>query len=88
LLRIGLLFLFIIGVPVILPVAMAICGPVLIGNLFWNCIYPDNFCKKFGIIIISIILGLIANPIVWIGSMVYFIPKGIQKLYYWYIQRK
>jgi hypothetical protein len=72
-------------VPVILPVAMIACGPVLIGNVFWNCLYPDGFCKKFWVVILSIILGILANPIVWIGCMVYFIPKGIQKLYYWYI---
>ena len=72
----------------ILPVAMVAVGPVLIGNLFWNCLYPDGFCKKCGIVLISIVLGVIANPIVWIGCIFYFIPKGIKKLYRWYKQRR
>lgn len=85
LLRIGLLVLFIIGIPVILPIAMIACGPALLGNIFWNCIYPDTLCKKFGIIVLSIVLGSLANPLVWVGCIFYFIPKGVQKLYNWYI---
>lgn len=76
--------LFIIGAPVMIPVAMILCGPILLGNIFWNCLYPSNFCKKFWLVILSIIIGLMADPLVWIGSIFYFIPLGINKLYHWY----
>ena len=84
LLRIGLLLLILLGIPVALPVGMIISGPLLLGNLFWNCIYPDSFIKKSGVVIMSTVLGLVSDPIVWIGSIIYFIPLGISKLIRWH----
>jgi hypothetical protein len=88
LLRLGLLVLFIIAVPVVLPIAMIVCGPILIGNLMWNNIYPEQCWKKSGIVIIATVFGLIADPIVWVCSIVYFLPKGIQKLWLWHRTRR
>jgi hypothetical protein len=76
-----LLVLFIIAVPVLLPIAMVVCGPILIGNLMWNSIYPEKCWKKSGIVLVATVVGLIADPIVWVCSIVYFIPIGIKKLW-------
>jgi hypothetical protein len=40
LLRFGLLILIIIGIPIILPLILLACGPILIGNILWNHYYP------------------------------------------------
>lgn len=88
LLRLGLLFLFILAVPLLLPLAMISGGPVFVGNMIWNCLYPQSCCKKFGIVILSIFVGILANPFVWIFCIVYFLPKGIKKAYYWLKDRR
>lgn len=84
LLRIGLLLLIIIGIPIILPIAMLACGPVFVGNFLWNYYYPNGCCQKFWTGLLAIIIGIITNPIFWIGCIFYFIPIGIKKLYNWY----
>lgn len=76
--------LILIGIPVALPIGMIISGPLLLGNLFWNCIYPNGFVRKAGVVLMSTILGLASDPIVWIGSIIYFVPLGISKLIRWH----
>jgi len=74
------LILFIIGIPIIIPLALLASGPALIVNLIWNHFYPETITKKIFIVFISLIIGLILNPIIWIGGLVYLIPKGIHSL--------
>lgn len=88
LLRIGILLLLLIAAPVAIPIAMVVCGPILAGHFFWNCIYPSRCLQKFLIILLSIILGIPASPLIWVGSIFYFIPLGINKLYYWCKNRR
>ena len=82
-LRVGMFLLILMGIPIILPIAMIAGGPILVANLFWNRYYPEG-CMKVLLVLVSIPLGLIANPFVWICSLFYFIPKGIHKIYVYY----
>jgi hypothetical protein len=79
--------LILIGIPIMVPVAMVAVGPVLTTHLLFDCFNPETCCKKAGIIILSSLLGTIANPLVWVGCIFYFIPKGIIKLRGWYRER-
>lgn len=88
LLRLALLLLFLVAIPVLLPVAMVACGPALVGNLLWNCIYPDTCAKKMGVVVLSLLVGVAANPVVWVGAMVYLLPKGIKKGAVWVRERR
>ena len=80
--------MMIIGVPLVLPIAMVAGGPVVVANLIWNKYYPDGFCFKTVIILASIPLGIIFNPLLWLFSIFYFIPTSIRKIYYWYQDRQ
>jgi hypothetical protein len=84
LLRIGLILLFIIGLPVVLPLAMVGCGPVLVSRLLMDTFYPYSCLKKFGTIVLGSILGLIADPFVWLCCLFYFVPKGIIYICEWF----
>ena len=83
-LRVGILILIIVGVPVMLPFAMLAVGPVLAIQMLYDCLYPEGCCKKAGVAILGIIIGLIADPLVWIGCIFYFVPKGVIKLRDWH----
>ena len=83
-LRVGILILIIVGVPVMLPFAMLAVGPVLTIQMLYDCLYPEGCCKKSGVAILGIIIGLIADPLVWIGCIFYFVPKGVIKLRDWH----
>ena len=71
-----------------LPLAMVAVGPVMTIQLLFDHMYPEGCCKKTWIGILGSILGLIANPLVWIGCLFYFIPKGILRLCAWYRNRR
>ena len=86
--RIGILLLIIIGVPVMLPLAMIAVGPVLTIQVLYDCMYPEGCCKKTLVGMLGSLIGFIANPLVWIGCIFYFIPKGIIRLCHWYRQRR
>jgi hypothetical protein len=88
LLRLGILFLIIVGVPIMLPVAMVAVGPVLIIQMLQDCLYPDGCLKKTGMVLLGVLIGVVANPVVWVGCIVYFIPKGIIRLCDWYRERR
>ena len=87
-LRIGILTLLFLGSPLMLPLVMIAVGPVLIIQMLYDCLYPVGCCKKTLTAILGIILGTIANPLVWVGCVFYFIPKGIMRLCAWYKQRR
>lgn len=70
------------------PVAMAAVGPVLATQVLFDCFSPQTYCKKIAIIMLTSLIGTIINPIVWIGCIVYFLPRGIVKLRDWYRYRR
>ena len=88
LLRFGLLLLILVTVPVLLPVAMVACGPVLLSRILYDCLYPYGCLKKAGVILLGSIIGIIADPFVWIGCIFYFVPQGIIKGYRWIRERR
>ena len=75
----ALLLLIIILVPLCLPFALLGAGPTVIiayirnKDFYWGL----STCEKFPIVVLSIILGLILNPIAWVGLIIYFLPVGI-----------
>lgn len=71
-----------------LPVAMVAVGPVLATQLLFDCFYPESCCKKLIIVVLASVLGFMANPIVWVGCIFYFIPKGVIRLRDWYRERQ
>jgi hypothetical protein len=79
-LRIALVILFLVAIPIIIPVGLAVAGPALFLNLLWNEFYPETILKKGGIIFISVIFGVILDPLVWIGLSIYYIPKVCTRL--------
>jgi len=70
------------------PVAMVAVGPVLATQVLFDFFAPQTFCKKIATIILTSVIGTILNPIVWIGCIVYFLPKGIVRLRDWYRYRQ
>ena len=88
LLRVGILLLIIIGVPIVLPIAMIAGGPAVVANVIWNHYYPEAFCFKTVIVLASIPLGIILNPLVWLVSVFYLLPKGLKQIYDWYRDRQ
>jgi hypothetical protein len=87
-LRVSILLLIILGFPVMLPVAMVAVGPILTIQMLYDRYYPNGCCKKSFLGLFGIIVGLIANPFVWIGCIFYLIPKGITRLCEWYRERR
>jgi hypothetical protein len=62
-------------------------GPALLGKLFFHYFSPKGCCQKITTIILSIVLGTVANPVVWVGCLIYLGPKTIT-LYRLYHDRK
>lgn len=50
--------------------------------------YYQRDCNKCGIWLGLIIVGLIINPFVWVGLLIYSIPQGIMYLVRYYRQRR
>ena len=84
--RLGLLLLFLILIPIALPFALLCAGPsVLLYFLnrrpfYWGL----SACEKFPFGLLAIIFGMVANPIIWIGLLILFIPKGVGNLIVYY----
>lgn len=68
---------FLIGIPVLLPIAMIVCGPATIFYTYRNAprIVYGGCGRKVLYFILFIIVGLIMNPFFWI----YFSGLGIMK---------
>lgn len=85
LLRLLMIIGFLCLLPFVIPGVLAFCGPVLVYKyLIKLCGYPYRCHQKTGILIISLPLGLIMDPLIWIGSLFYFIPSiynGIKSFY-------
>ena len=84
--RISLLLLLIILIPLALPFALLGAGPTVLivlikdRDFYWGL----SNCERFPIIVLLIVLGLVINPIVWIGLTIYFVPMGIGALIEYY----
>ena len=71
-----------------LPLAMIAVGPVILIQVFHDCLYPTNCgCKTF-VVMLGILLGLLTDPVVWVGCLVYFIPKGLIRLWTWWKRKR
>lgn len=77
-----------VGIPVMLPVAMLAVGPVLAIQALYDNFFPNGCIQKSGLALLGVIVGLIGDPFVWIGCIVYFTPKGIIRLRDWYRSRR
>lgn len=81
-LRILMIIGFIILLPIVVPLVMIFCGPVLLYNFcvrrmcrYYGC------CFNFIVAILSLPFGIAIDPFVWIGTIIYFIPiiyRGIK----------
>lgn len=76
--------LFLIGVPIAIPIAMVVIGPVMAIKFLEDCCYPFSCCAKFSLILLGVAIGLIGDPVIWVGCLVYFIPVGISSFCEWY----
>ena len=83
-----MLLLIIILAPVIIPLVMLGVGPGILITYFMDRCYRAGCCGKFLLIMISIPLGIIIDPFLWIGFTVYFIPKGISYLIRYFRRRR
>lgn len=81
-LRVLLLLLFTILVPILLPIAMVFCGPVILISYSWRECRIDrkNICTKLVALLMFIVVGFIVDPFIWIGALVWSIPKLCQFL--------
>ena len=84
--RLGLLLLIIVLIPIALPIAMLIAGPTLAimfikdRDFYWGL----SACEKFTFMVLCVIVGLILDPIAWIGLIGYFTPIGVMALIDYY----
>lgn len=88
-LRVLMIIAFLILLPIVAPIIMIFCGPVLLYNFlvkkvcrFYGC------CFHLLMIIISIPFGLMIDPFVWIGGIIYFIPFMYQNIMNWHERRR
>lgn len=95
--RFGWLLLILLLIPLAIPIGLVIAGTILINvgptlliastkNSSWY--YYRRDCAKCWIWIGLIILGLIINPFVWVGLLIYSIPQGVMYLVRYYRQRR
>lgn len=88
-LRILMIIGFLILLPLVLPIVMVFCGPALVYNFLINKIFIyHGCCCNFFLAVISLPLGIIIDPLVWIGSLVYFIPRLITYIRDWFDNRR
>jgi hypothetical protein len=84
-LRVLMIIGFIIFLPVVLPLVMIFCGPVLLYNFLVKriCRYY-GCCFNFVMAIISFPIGLAIDPFVWIGAIIYFVPAICRAISEWF----
>lgn len=80
---------FLIMLPIIAPIVMIFCGPVLFYNFLVKkvCRYY-GCCFNMFMALISLPLGLAIDPFVWIGAIIYFIPFMYQNIRNWHERRR
>lgn len=75
-LRILIFIGILIAIPIILPITMVFCGPVILVNYFWRERRINRrgcFIKLFFLIILFPI-GLILDPFIWIAAICWAVP--------------
>lgn len=71
------------------PLVMVFCGPALVYHFLVKRIFLyRSCCFNFFMGIISLPLGIIIDPFVWIGSVVYFTPQICESIKDWFTRRR
>jgi hypothetical protein len=73
--QVFLIFAIIVGLPVCLPFALIIAGPVVMIELVYRQTNYVKCWQKVFILLGLILIGLLLNPIIWIGIVVVYLPK-------------
>lgn len=88
-LRILMIIGFLILLPLVIPLVMVFCGPALVYHFLVKRIFLyRSCCFNFFMGIISLPLGIIIDPFVWIGSVVYFTPQICESIKDWFTRRR
>lgn len=88
-LRVLMIIGFLILLPVVIPLVMVFCGPVLLFNFLAKKLCRCyGFCSNFLVALLSLPLGIIIDPIVWIGAVIYFIPTTCRTISNWFERRR
>jgi hypothetical protein len=86
--RLAIFILILIGLPIGIPIAMIVAGPIVLSIwLIDECRVYTCF-KRFLVVFTGILVGFILNPVIWIGLIIYYLPKGISHLVYLYRRRR
>lgn len=74
--RITLFLLICIAVPIALPFALIFSGPFVAIEFFYKKVqYGDSRVSKVLAVIFGFLVGIIFDPIIWIGLVVVFAPR-------------
>jgi hypothetical protein len=86
--RIAIFLLILILLPLGIPIGLLIAGPAVVTMFLMDYCRAYTCFQRFLVFLIGIIAGLLSNPIVWIGLIIYYVPKGISHLLYSYRVRR
>ena len=73
--QVFLILAIIVGLPVCLPFALIIAGPVVMLEFVYRQNNYHRFWQRVLIILALILIGLLLNPFIWIGLIVIYLPK-------------
>lgn len=76
---------FIILFPIVVPLVMIFCGPVILFQFLVRhvCRYC-GCCVEMLLAIICLPLGLALDPFIWIGATIYFMPTICRRIKDWF----
>lgn len=84
-LRVLMVLGFLVLLPIVIPLVMIFCGPVLLYHFLARNVC--KYCNCFVYILIAIMclpIGLAIDPFVWIGSTIYFMPLICEAIKNWF----
>jgi hypothetical protein len=74
--RMALFILMLIAIPVAFPLALILSGPfVVIEALYKRAQYNNSLVLKILSVVSGFIMGIVFDPIIWIGLVIVFAPK-------------
>jgi hypothetical protein len=74
--RVILFLLIVITVPIALPFALLFSGPFVSIEFFYKKVqYENSRIKKFLAVVVGFVLGIMFDPLIWIGLIVVFAPR-------------
>lgn len=83
-LRFFMIIGFVIISPIVIPLIMLFCGPVLLFNFLVKNIFRYPGCLGEVLIgLMSVPLGIAFDPFIWIGITAYFMPKLCSSIREW-----